>query len=236
MSLEKNGLIIVNYPKRPYILYEIRSENKKDIGIYIGVTCNYIERCYKHSKNREYDKYKDKPLYIWMNDVIDNQKLKVKMKIIEEGYTEEEAFEREKELICMYRWNKFNVLNVSDGGKGYTGNVPWNKDKKDPYSQEQLKRLSESHIGQRMGKRLPHSQETKELIKFKMQERKERGWKSPNRKKVYKYDENKNLLNIYDSVTDASLAEKSNVISIKEWCNGTVNPRNKFRWSFVKLN
>lgn len=236
MNIEKNGLIITNYPKKAYVLYEIRSENKKDLGIYIGVTCNYLERSYNHSKNRMYDSYKTKPLYVWMNDVIENQNLKVKIKIIENGYTEEEAFKREKELIWMYRWNGFNVLNIADGGKGYTGNIPWNKGKKNPYSEEQLIRMSQSHLGQRKGKRKEHTKETKNLIKIRMEERKERGWKSPFRKTVYKYDLNNILLNMYDGLEEAAKIENKHANQIGEWCRGVKKPKNNFIWSYSKLN
>lgn len=235
MGKEVNGLVMVSFPKNPYLIYQIRSENKNDISIYIGVTKNYESRSYQHAKNRKYSKYNGLSLYKWMNTVIEDEKEKVNIKIIERGYTEKEAYKREQELICMYRWNGFNVLNIADGGKGPFGRNPWNKGVKNPFTEEQLKKLSTSHIGQGLGRKNPHTEKTKQLISLRNKERKERGWINPRGKKVYKYDKDNNLLKIYTNLQEAGINENTSPSSVGEWCRKEKQPRNNFIWSYEKL-
>lgn len=77
---------------------------------------------------------------------------------------------------------------------------------------------------------------TKQLLSLRNKERTEKGWKSPNRKKVYKYNIDNVLLNEYDCVTEASLKENVSPSSVGEWCRKDKQPRNNFIWSYIKLN
>jgi len=130
---EYNGLVNLNYPDKPYCIYIIYSEDETDKNIYIGVTSDHNQRAYKHSISRTYKRYKDFPLYMWMNDVIEEKKLKVMFKVIESNLTEEEAFLKEKEIISEYIEKNYIVLNGTDGGKGPNGRAPWNKGKTNIY-------------------------------------------------------------------------------------------------------
>lgn len=124
---EYNGLINIDYPEDDFCIYIMYSSNDNDNSIYIGVTEEYKQRAYRHSRNRKREKYKHLLLYKWMNTVIEEDNEKVLFKIIEENHTKSSAFLREIELIQEHKDKGLNVLNMSDGGKGPKGHIPWNK-------------------------------------------------------------------------------------------------------------
>jgi predicted GIY-YIG superfamily endonuclease len=234
---EYNGIINISEPDNDYSIYKMYSSNEKDNSIYIGVTKDYKQRVYKHSRDRRRKEHSDKPLYMWLNQVIDEQERNVIFEVIEKELSENNAFEKEIIYIQNYKDLDYDVLNISQGGKGYKGNIPWNKGKKNHLSEEQIKNLSESHLGQGKGeKRKNHSNETKKLISLKNEERKYAGWVSLKRKTVYKYDNNNVLLTSYSSLKEAGLKEGSSPTSIGEWCRKDKQPRNEFFWSYEKLN
>jgi predicted GIY-YIG superfamily endonuclease len=232
---EYNGFINMDYPDNPYSIYTIVSSNTSDKSIYIGVTHDPKQRAYRHSNNRRYERYSLVPLYIWMNDVIEVQNNKVLFNVIEKSLSKKNAFDKEIKLIQEYKDKGFIVMNISDGGKGNKGGIPWNKGKTGVYTDKQLKVLSECYKGTGMsGKN--HSKATKNLISLKNKERKAKGYVSPNRKKVYKYDENSNLLKTYSSLVEASLKENVSSTSIGEWCRNVTKSSNEFIWSYTKFN
>lgn len=234
---EYNGILNISEPDNDYYVYKIYSSDFTDNSIYIGVTKNYKQRCYKHSVDRKRKKYSDKPLYIWINQIIDEQERNVIFEVIEKELSEEDAFNMEIVYIKKYKDLNYNVLNISEGGKGKTGCIPWNKGKSGHLTTKQLFSLSRSHTGQispMLGKQ--HSIETKKLISIKNKERKNSGWVSPKRKTVYKYDNNNVLLASYSSLIEAGLKEGSSPTSIGEWCRKDKQPRNEFFWSYDKLN
>jgi predicted GIY-YIG superfamily endonuclease len=235
--MDYNGIINISEPEDDYSIYIMYSSDVEDKSIYIGVTKNYKQRCYKHSIDRKRKERSDKPLYMWLNQVIDEQERNIIFEVIEKELSENDAFEKEIIYIQNYKDLGYDVLNISQGGKGYKGNVPWNKGKKNHLSEEQIKNLSESHLGQGKGeKRKNHSNKTKKLISLRNKEKIEKGWKSPNRKKVYKYNIDNALLNEYACVTEAALKENVSPSSVGEWCRKTKQPRNEFFWSYKKLN
>jgi predicted GIY-YIG superfamily endonuclease len=193
---EYNGLINLDYPDDDFCIYIMYSSNINDKSIYIGVTEDYKQRAYKHSCSRKREEYKKLVLYNWMNRVIETENEKVLFKIIEENHTKDSAFLREIELIQEHKDKGFDVLNMSDGGKGHKGHVPWNKG----------------------------------LI-F----RKEKEKKPSRKKKVYKYDNDNNLVAVYDGLSEAGIKENVSPVSVGEWCRNVKSPRNKFLWSYTKL-
>jgi hypothetical protein len=234
---EYNGLVNLNYPDKPYCIYTIYSEDETDKNIYIGVSSDYNQRAYKHSISRTYKRYKDFPLYIWMNHVIEEKNLKVMFKVIETDLTEHEAFLKEKELISNYTKRDYTILNSTEGGKGPTGRIPWNKGKVNVYTDKQLKKLSESHIGKvggMLGKN--HSTETKNLISLKNKERVDRKWLNPRKKKVYKYNNDNSLIIEYSCLEEAGIKENVSPSSIGEWCRKEKKPKNGFIYSYLKIN
>lgn len=231
---EYNGIININESENDYCLYKMYSSDKKDFNIYIGVTRNHKQRVYKHSIDRKRKSYDHKPLYIWLNDVIDNKKIKVIFEIIEKGLSEKEAFEKEIEYIEHYKTLNYNLLNISKGGKGNKGQVPWNKGKF--YTKELKIKLSNSHLGKIGGmKGKKHSEKTKELISLRNKERKDKNWINPKSKKVYKYNSDNILIAVYNSLQDAAKFENVSPTSVGEWCRKEKQPRNKFFYSYIKL-
>ena len=232
---EYNGLINMDYPDNPYSIYTIVSSNIYDKSIYIGVTHDAKQRAYRHSNNRRYERYSIVPLYIWMNDVIEVQNNKVLFNVIEKNLSKKDAFDKEIKLIGEHRDKGFIVMNISDGGKGNKGGIPWNKGRTDVYTEAQLKVLSECYKGTGMSNK-NHSNETKDLLSLRNKERKAKGYISPKCKKVYKYDENNNLLKTYSSLIETGLKENVSPVSVGEWCRNVKKPSNEFIWSYTKFN
>lgn len=234
--VEYNGIINISEPENDYCIYKMYSENKEDTSLYIGVTKNYKSRVYKHSVDRKRKEHSSKPLYIWLNNIIENELGKIIFELIEKELSEEHAFLLEIEYIRNYKELGFNVLNLSEGGKGHKGYVPWNKNK--TYSKELIKKLSKAHIGIIKGmKDKNHSEETKRKISLKNKERLEKGWTSPKRKKVYKYSSDKKvLLDVYDCLDNAAKRENVSLTTVGEWCRNKKKPRNGFVYSYSQLN
>ncbi len=65
--------------------------------------------------------------------------------------------------------------------------------------------------------------------------KKEKEKKLSRKKKVYKYDNDNNLIAIYESLSDAAIKENVSPTSIGEWCRKVKSPRNIFKWSYTKL-
>ncbi len=234
---EYNGVINLNEPFDDYSIYKMYSSDNKDLSIYIGVTRCYKQRAYRHSVNVNKKRHCNSPLYMWMDTVINCQNNKVMFELIEEKLSEKDAFDKEVEYIKHYKNLGYNVLNLSEGGKGHKGNIPWNKGKKEAYSQEQLNNLSKSHIGLTSGmKGKNHSQASKNLISLRNKERSEKGWNNPRKKRVYKYTSDNLLVKQYSSLMDAATQESVSPTSVGEWCRKEKKPKNGFIYSYSELN
>jgi hypothetical protein len=231
-----NGIINLNQSDNDYIVYKIYSINNSDKSIYIGVTEDDIARIKKHNLDRKRKSNSHKPLYTWMNDIIDFKKLKVVFEIIERGLTKEESFLKEEHYIRLYKELGFTLLNLTNGGKGVKGRSPWNKGLKNPYSEEQLKNLSISHIGiSNSSKGKTKSNSFKLKISKKNKERIGKEWNSPKRKNVLKYSKEMELISTYTSLRHASQFENAHPVTIGEWCRGEKNPRNGFIYKYQNL-
>jgi len=228
-----NGIINISEPENDYSIYIMYSSNSLDKSIYIGVTRDYKQRVYKHSIDRTRKNYCFRPLYKWLNEIIDEQERNIIFEVIEKELTEKNAFEKEIMYIQEYKNNGYNVLNVSEGGKGNKGHIPWNKGKKNHLTKEQKNLLSNSHKGKVSGnKDKNHTQQTKELISLRIKERKEKNWHNPRKKKVYKYNNDNSLIIEYSCLEEAGINENVSPTSIGEWCRGKKKPRNGFIYSY----
>jgi predicted GIY-YIG superfamily endonuclease len=198
-----NGIINISEPEDDYSIYIMYSSDNTDKSIYIGLTKNTKQRVYYHSIDRKRKENINKPLYIWLNNTIDEAKKNIIFEVIEEQLSENDAFTKEIQYVNEYKSKGYFVLNITNGGKGN------NKQR---------------------------TSTTKQLLSLRNKERTEKGWKSPNRKKVYKYNIDNVLLSEYACVTEAALKENVSPSSVGEWCRKDKQPRNNFIWSYVKLN
>ena len=231
-----NGIYNISEPDNDYSIYLIYSSNPLDKSIYIGVTSNYKQRVYKHSVDKDRKSYSHKPLYIWMNSIINKKDGQIIFEVIDSELSEDLAFSKEIIFIKIYKDLGYNVLNTSEGGKGYKGNIPWNKGKVNLYTKEYLDKLSKSHIGKIGGMNgKNHSEDTKALISLRNKERKDKGWINPRKKKVFKYTKDNELLAVYSDLSEAANKENVSPSSIGEWCRGEKNSRNKFIYSYISL-
>lgn len=150
--------------------------------------------------------------------------------------------EKEKEFISFYGrsdLNKGSLVNYTDGGEGTHGYK---------FSEEQLRKLSDSHKGQipwMAGK--SHSEESKEVMSIKAKKR--TGSKNgffgkthteesmeTKRKPVAQYDKEDNLLEIFESLTEASLKTGGDFRLISAVCLGKRKTHKGFKWKYLETN
>jgi predicted GIY-YIG superfamily endonuclease len=98
-----NGIINISEPDDDYSIYIMYSSDENDNSIYVGVTKNPKQRVYKHSMERKRGMNINKPLYIWLNDLLDKEERSVIFEVIEEKLSEEEAFIKEIYYIEKYK-------------------------------------------------------------------------------------------------------------------------------------
>jgi len=198
-----NGIINISEPEDDYSIYIMYSSDNTDKSIYIGLTKNTKQRVYYHSIERKRKENINKPLYVWINHILDKTDKNIIFEVIDEKLSEEDAFNKEIYYIKKYNIEKHNVLNLTKGGKGN------NKER---------------------------THKTRKLLSLRNKERTEKGWESPNRKKVYKYNIDNVLLIEYACVKEAAIKENVSPSSVGEWCRKDKKPRNNFIWSYIKLN
>jgi predicted GIY-YIG superfamily endonuclease len=228
-----NGIVNYNDSEDDYMIYIMYSTDPSDKSIYIGVTEDYKQRIKKHSDGRKRKMYKDKPLYTWMNNVIDVMNLKVVFEILEKNLSSDDAFLKEEEYIKLYKNLKYNVLNLTNGGKGVKGKSPWNKGKVGVYSKNHLKKLSNSNKGKvspMKGKTL--SFERRKQVSENNKDRVGKEWNNPLRRNILKYSSEMQLVDIYHSLKHASISEKVHPASIGKWCRGENQPKNGFIYKY----
>lgn len=234
---EYKGFINLNFPDNPYVIYTIRSSNEKDPTIYIGVTSSPNERAYRHAAAIYDKKFEKNPQYIWMRDVIVNQKFKVLFNVIETGYNEKDGYLREIEVIKLYKERGYTLLNNSAGGKGNSGNIPWNKGLK--MSTEACLKLSKAKKGvpsTRIG--IPVSAEAKINIAYSNRQ-KLKSSHDKLKKKIYRYSLNGDLLAVYEFIFDEVLVKEfssSSTTIIRRCISNNGEQYKGFIWSYLKLD
>jgi len=107
-----------------YYVYKIT--NKINDSIYIGKTSNPKIRWYHHkwiAKNPDTKKY---PIHFAILKYGENN---FSFEILYKSETEDDIFNKEKELIQIYRSNQYKLYNITDGGEGTYGYIPSEKTK-----------------------------------------------------------------------------------------------------------
>lgn len=178
------------------------------------------------------------------------------------GLSEEEAKQIEKDLIAEYHTNdKRYGYNLTIGGEGTNGyhhtdeakeNMRNKKLGSDGYwtgkhlSDEHKEKLSKSHIGENAG--VPRSEETKRKIsethkkngknkgKKMPEEQKELiSANSPFKKKVAQVDVvTGNIINIFDSLTEAAKFAGVDLTCIVKCCKGRIKTSGGFIWKYIE--
>lgn len=176
----------------------------------------------------------------WMCDsrysggVIDKARAKYgvenfKVEILRECKTKDELNYWEKYYISELNTKVPNGYNLTDGGEGAVGVIiseesrkkmsevkkgciPWNKGI--PASEEQKKRHSEIMKG--------HIPWNKGIC----------GYTTKKRKRIYQYNLDGTLINIYDSVKEAAEKTNANPSGIVQCCKGIYNKSKGFKWSY----
>lgn len=143
---------------KKYIIYKHTSPSDK---VYIGITCQSVERRWRDGKGYELQKYFYRAIekYGWDN---------FKHEILYENLEERQAKVLEMSLIFYYdSTNPKLGYNLTKGGEGHfgyspteetrkklsethKGRTPWNKGKTDVFSEETRKKISEASKGRHL--------------------------------------------------------------------------------------
>lgn len=220
-----------------YALIDPRNDEIK----YIGKTNNIKKRIREHIRDEENNKK-----YAWIKS-LKKIKLQPEVFILEETNLDEANFWEIFWISQCKVWG-FELKNMTNGGDGSYGIIPWNKGKKGifKHSEESKKLMSvwrkENTTGEKngfFGKK--HSEESKIKQKEKSSLRRwseefkenRRGEKSINCKKVYQYDLYGNLIREYNFGKETKeFGFEPNIVS--KVCRGINKTHKNFVFSFIK--
>lgn len=201
---------------------------------YIGVTSHTLEKRLKEHLREKSSKNSYKINWI------KKYKNEVKISLLFEGLTEEEAYKKEIELIKIYRENGFDLVNQSSGGEHSSSGVKRSDATKEKLSNlrkgkktstETKQKISNSCKGKNLGNKgrtgQPHKKETIEKMKLAS---------SSKRKKVFQFSINDKFLKEFESMSEASRQTNVAVSSICSCISG--HPYYKtaggFKWKLTK--
>lgn len=130
---------------------------------YVGVTNNFKRR--KNEHKLYVKKQKKWAVYNKINKLIREYDYELRMEIIKEDLSKEEAYELEMKTIKDYRDKGYKLYNMSEGGEGIVGHKPvfteeWKKRLSDA-AKERVKRDGVNFKG------CKHSEDTKRIMKEK---------------------------------------------------------------------
>ena len=234
-----------------YSVYKLTAPNGK---VYIGITSRDPKIRWNSGNGYKYNKhfYDAIQKYGWKN---------IKKDILHSGISQEDAYRLEIELISKYRSNDREFgYNKSLGGESSVRGLHWHQSKETiekrvqkmrgrKLTQEQRKKLSESHKGQvshQKGK--PISEETKAKISNTLKK-----WnaehESPNKGRKYKKTQEAILATsrghykpvvcvetgiIYESIMAAGTLTKTDGSSISAVCKGKRKTAGGYHWRYQK--
>lgn len=209
---------------------------------YVGITNNIHKRMITHlNDNRNTLKSS------WIKN-LKSKGLKPILEVIDITDSENYIKIEQYWISQMKTWG-FPLKNMTDGGDGSYGVIPWNKGLKGVFkhSDESKRKMSEyrkiNTLNEKngfFGKR--HSDENKEFARKRMlgskwnniQEEKLGGVNHPSRKEVFCYDLEYNLIKRYDAAVDAKIdGFDPNLIS--KVCRGIRKTHNSHIFSLIQI-
>lgn len=119
-----------------YEAYNIQTKKR-----YFGFTTQKLSN--RINKHYRVDKH-----YYFHRSLHYHSKEDFKWRIVGYCYSKEELYEAEKCCIWLYQTNNsLYGYNLTNGGEGTFGSIPWNKGKKGVYTNESKIKFKESKIG-----------------------------------------------------------------------------------------
>ena len=167
--------------------YKVYTLNDPRTGFirYVGITKFPLQTRLNHHK---WDRNKCRKKH-WFSKLV-SQGLMPKISLLEDNLTTDVAVRKEIMYIKMFKALGYDLVNTANGGEGvggmkltveqkkflskrpqhfHKGHTPWNKGKKNCFSEETLQLMREVHKGTSIGKSNPyygrkHSKEVREKI------------------------------------------------------------------------
>lgn len=231
-------LMICQKQDKKYCLYRHTTPSGK---VYIGITSQKPK--YRWNNGKGYFNSVKTPFkssikkYGWDN---------IKHEVLFTKLSESRAKTLEVELIRHYKSLGIS-LNITDGGEGTVGVIPWNLNKKLSYEQsnklkgkklsvEHRKKLSESHLGKSSplkGRKLSESQI--ELLRrvntgrVKSKEERDKIRKAPSKPVII---ENNDIILEFSSGTETAKYLNCDVSGVLKCCNGKQKTCKGFKMKF----
>lgn len=223
-------------------IYLIKS--KINDKCYIGQTINYDKRMKEHiyGRNAKNNSIIDRAIKKYGKDMFD-------FSIIDYASTQQEADVLERKYIKEYDSLKPNGYNVLIGGRNQQGS--WNQKKIYMYDLEGnfLEEFESATLVERKSNSFYLRHGVSDCCKRKTKKYKDKIFlyskfnnigpyiesKSTRCKKIYQFDIDKNLINSFDSITDAASFTNTSRTSILGCLKGKYKTANGFLWSYNNI-
>lgn len=217
---------------REIIVYTLSDPRNNHIK-YVGITSRPKRRLYEHLNDDENNKKS-----AWIKK-LKSLELEPIYEVIEKtdllNYSLIEQY-----WISQFKCWGFELLNMTDGGEGSYGLVPWNKGLKGVFKHSEESKLKMSH--KRKGK-IPYipSEETKIKISnskkgvkgHKWSEEQKIKFKNSSGKKVYCYTLDGIFIKEYGSAVDCKI-DGFNSNAVSKVCRGVRNSHKNHTFTFIK--
>lgn len=136
-------------------LYSVYRHISPSGKVYVGITCQPVEQRWNHGKG-----YMNLKKTIFKSTIIKYGWDNISHEVLFTNLSEERAKQLEISLIRHYK-NLGISLNVTDGGDGCHGAIPWNKGIKVPY--EKTNKLKGTHLSEEHKKKLSMAHKGKHI-------------------------------------------------------------------------
>lgn len=231
-----------------YYIYTLDCPDTNEIR-YVGKTANpkkrYYEHCYEKTKT-----YKNN----WLKSLLKNNK-KPLLSIIDEYDSEEECYKAEIYWIAQFKQWGFKLTNITDGGEGYTTNVhniQGENSPKSKISNETAKKIIYDILENKLSlNKIAEKYSIPVTLVYNIKAKKtwkhftknvtfssdyklhKRFIKSRKGIPINQYDLNNNLVNSFNSVTEASKITGIRRSSIQLCISGRYKTAENFIWKKI---